>query len=182
MGVAIVAEDWDGARWYYDPAQSDTDGGPLWHTCVSAPLDPPVAIVAGEDDDEPIVRWRGWAGDTAHCEDVSWSTGIGEYRDPVTAVLYTEGAWDLCAFDPWMEHVSGERSRQDMGWRAPRAAGFMDPDDARVTYLQFPDGAEYSLICTTPRDPDQAEPWAAYLVPGLAGGTPPMPNTGGAVD
>ena len=177
VGIAVVSEDWDGVRWYENPAERDPDTGPLWRRCV--PLNPPVVAESSQDgEDEPATRWLAWAADEAYCEDVSFSTGIGDYRDPATAVLFTEGSWNLCSFQSFMRYYPHELSCQAMGWQAPDAAGFMDADDPRIAYLQFPYGAEYSLICATSRDPDEAAPWAVYLVPGLAGGTPPMTMPG----
>ena len=180
VGIAGVSEDWDGVRWYVDPADDPADdGGPLWRRCV--PLDPPpppprVVADTAPDEDTPVVRWRGWAGDERWCTDEV--RGVTDYGDPATFVLAAGDGWNVCSFSSWYADIYRYAGRLKC-WNDPdeysflhpqtigrtRAAIEMSDSEDPLRYLPFQTGVGFDEICVTPAE--NAEPHRAVgAVPG----------------
>ena len=199
VGIAGVSQDWDGVRWYDDPADEPAaDGGPLWRRCV--PLDPPTPVVADTaadaDEDTPVVRWRGWAGEERWCTDENRSvTAAGVtagYGDPATFVLAAGDGWNVCSFASWYADNYFYAPRLAC-WANPKEDAFLRPQmigqtraeiemsdsEDTLRYLQLQNGPGLDAICVTPAEgAAPSEPWALYLVPGIAVSVPTMTGPG----
>ena len=169
VDIAVLGEDWDGVRWYYDPAEVADDGAPLWRRCV--PLNSP-SVEAPDTDG--IRQWHGWTGEDARCQEIGWQNRVSDYGEPVTAVFVSDG-FEMCSFASYVKYVADadKLSCQSMLFPTPSMLAVADPDEQRISYLQFPAGAEYALLCAIPDDEaNEAGDWALYLVPGLVGEAP----------
>ena len=182
MDIAIVEEDWNGVTRHETQAERDDEGGPRWRSCV--PLDPPVVLPPLEDStvNDAVFEVAGWAGNEAYCEEFGWRNPMGVYGEPVTAVFVSEDH-RMCSFASYVKHYRDAEtlSCQLTIWPIPTMLAVTDPDDARISYLQFPAGAQYTALCAVPDEGAiKAGAWAIYLVRGLIG--PPLVMRDGIPD